>query len=215
MSQPPTPSTPAAPRRTRLTAEQRRESILDAATEVFADVGYQRGKVSDIARRIGVSEPVIFQNFGTKASLFSAVLERAARQITAQLRAAVDGGQSVPDLLAAWLAPDHVDRMHARGSVGVLFADNLGPATAPEVHGAVRTAVQQITAGLAELLRQGRRTGDIRADLDPETGAWWLMSLLNSHHFRAAVMDNRSALEPGLTRLLLESLTRPAPVRDS
>ncbi|MBP8535539.1 TetR/AcrR family transcriptional regulator [Streptomyces sp. MK37H] len=214
MSQTPPLSAPTTPRRTRLTAEQRREVILDAATEVFADVGYQHGKVSDIARRIGVSEPVVFQNFGTKAALFSAVLERATHQITAQLRAAADTGQSVPDLLAAWLAPEHIDRMHSRGSMGVLFADMLGPATAPEVHDAARTAVQQMIAGIADLLRQGQRDGDIRPDLDPETGAWWLMSLLNSHHFRTAVMDDRTAIESGLTRLLLESLTRPAEVRE-
>ena len=51
-------------------AVQRRESILVAATQVFAVQGYRRGTVATIAERIGVSEPVVFQNFGTKAALF-------------------------------------------------------------------------------------------------------------------------------------------------
>jgi hypothetical protein len=38
----------APARRTRLTAEQRRESIVNAATEVFAAAGYRAGKVSAI-----------------------------------------------------------------------------------------------------------------------------------------------------------------------
>ena len=59
----------APARRTRMTAEQRRTSILDAATEVFAAAGYRAGKVSDVAARVGVTEPVIFQNFGSKAAL--------------------------------------------------------------------------------------------------------------------------------------------------
>ena len=43
----------ASPRRTRLTAAQRRESILDAAAEVFSTVGYRAGKVSDVAALVG------------------------------------------------------------------------------------------------------------------------------------------------------------------
>jgi AcrR family transcriptional regulator len=210
MSQPPPPPAQAAPRRTRLTAQQRRESILDAATHVFADSGYQRGKVSDIAARIGVSEPVVFQNFGTKAALYAAVLERAALLVTGQLKAAVDAGQPVPDLLAAWLAPEHIDRMHSRGSVGVLFVDAVGHGAGPEVQEAARKAVQQVATGMAELLRRGQRAGDIRADLDPDAGAWWLMSLLTSHGFRTTVMTDRATIEPALTRLALEALTRPA-----
>ena len=72
-------------RRTRLTAERRRETILDAATEVFAASGYRAGKVSDVAARIGVTEPVIFQNFGSKAALFAAVLDRLAGEVGASL----------------------------------------------------------------------------------------------------------------------------------
>src|SRR3984885_6896151 len=72
-------------KRTRLSAAERRETILRAATEVFAEAGYRAGKVSDVAARVGVTEPVIFQNFGSKAALFAAVLERAAAQVRASL----------------------------------------------------------------------------------------------------------------------------------
>jgi AcrR family transcriptional regulator len=74
-------------KRTRLSAAERRETILRAATEVFAEAGYRAGKVSDVAARVGVTEPVIFQNFGSKAALFAAVLERAAADIRASLDA--------------------------------------------------------------------------------------------------------------------------------
>ena len=72
-------------RRTRLNAEQRRESIVKAAVEVFAATGYRAGKVSDVAARVGVTEPVIFQNFGSKAALFAAVLDRVAGDVRAEL----------------------------------------------------------------------------------------------------------------------------------
>src|SRR5215475_11691601 len=73
-------------RRTRLPADQRRESILDAATEVFAEAGYRAGKVSEVAARVGVTEPVIFQNFGSKSALYTAVLDRVSGQVRAELQ---------------------------------------------------------------------------------------------------------------------------------
>ena len=69
-----------APSGTRLPAAERRETILRAATEVFAQAGYRAGKVSDVAARVGVSEPVIFQNFGSKAALFAAVAGACRRR---------------------------------------------------------------------------------------------------------------------------------------
>ena len=44
-----------APRRTRLSAAERRETILRAAAEVFAEAGYRAAKVSDVAERVGVT----------------------------------------------------------------------------------------------------------------------------------------------------------------
>src|SRR5487761_1059701 len=97
-------------RRTRLTAGQRRETILEAATEVFAASGYRAGKVSDVAARIGVTEPVIFQNFGSKAALFAAV---AALVADPEAGAAASG---VARAVAAHLA-DLVRRGPDDGSV--------------------------------------------------------------------------------------------------
>src|SRR6516225_9240333 len=74
-----------APSRRRLPAAERRETILRAAAEVFAESGYRAGKVSDVATRVGVTEPVIFQNFGSKAALFAAAVERAAAEVKTSL----------------------------------------------------------------------------------------------------------------------------------
>src|SRR5262245_65143429 len=87
-------------RRSRLPAAERRDTILRAAAEVFAEVGYRAGKVSEVAARVGVTEPVIFQNFGSKAALFAAVLERAAGEVRASLDDLAAGPGSVSALLA-------------------------------------------------------------------------------------------------------------------
>ncbi len=81
------------------------KTILRAAAEVFAQAGYCAGKVSDVAARVGVTEPVIFQNFGSKAALFAAVLERAAAEVRVSLDDLAAGFGSASGLLAHVLTP--------------------------------------------------------------------------------------------------------------
>jgi Bacterial regulatory proteins, tetR family len=128
--------------RTRLPAAERRESILRAAAEAFAESGYRAGKVSDVAARVGVTEPVIFQNFGSKAALFAAVLDRAAADVRA-----------------------HLD----------------------------------------DLIRHAQADGGVRADIDPQTAAWLLLSMLSARGLRGAAMP--AGLEPAVTTLALRAFT--------
>jgi AcrR family transcriptional regulator len=63
------------PRR-RLTAAARREIIESAATKVFAEQGYQGASIEDIARLSGVTAPVVYDHFASKADLYRRLLER-------------------------------------------------------------------------------------------------------------------------------------------
>ncbi len=73
-----------------MTADERREAVVSAAVEEFATGGLVGASTDAIARRAGVSQPYVFQLFGTKMDLFLAVIrlcfgrtrqtfERAAR----------------------------------------------------------------------------------------------------------------------------------------
>jgi AcrR family transcriptional regulator len=60
----------------RLNAEERKESVIVEATREFAAHGYAGTSTMAIAKRVGVSQPYLFQLFGTKKELFiSAVSE--------------------------------------------------------------------------------------------------------------------------------------------
>jgi AcrR family transcriptional regulator len=196
-------------RRTRMTAEQRRESILVAATEVFAEVGYQRGKTSAVAHRIGVSEPVIFQNFGTKAALFAAVVHRAADQVCAWL-AGVAARMPVVELLSAMLDPRHLEQVHAAGSIGAIFADAASVTGEPEIEAAARESTRRLAEAVAVLLERGRAVGELRADLDTEAAAWWLMSLVASQRFRRATATDPADIEARLAASTFAFLAGPA-----
>src|SRR5215469_2743811 len=198
----------AAPvRRTRLPAEKRRESILDAATEVFAEAGYQAGKVSEVAARVGVTEPVIFQNFGSKALLYAAVLDRVAGQVRAELRALAGRHGSAPDLLAHVLSPHPgVQPQDAGSHRAALFADAATLAADPALGEPARQVACILAGHLADVLRQGQADGTIRADADPEAAAWLLLSVLASRPFRTAAMPDRDRCENGVAALALQAL---------
>lgn len=190
--------------RVRLSAQRRRESILAAAMEVFAEQGYRRGRVPEIAARLGVTEPVVFQNFGTKAALFAAVLDQAASTACGMLTALVEHGPSVAEVLrTTLLSPEHVELFHRPGSLGALFAEAAGLSTDPDVGEAARRAIQRVAAALADLLAHGQRAGDIRADVDPAAGAWWLLSLMSARTFRTAIAPNPQAVETQLAAMTL------------
>jgi AcrR family transcriptional regulator len=64
----------------RHTAEERRDEIVAAALHAFAEGGYAGTSTETIARAVGVSQPYLFQLFGTKRELFLAAVRHGFRR---------------------------------------------------------------------------------------------------------------------------------------
>jgi AcrR family transcriptional regulator len=157
-----------------------------------------------VAERVGVTEPVIFQNFGSKAALFAAVLERAATDA----RSSIDDFGSAADLLNHVLVghagASHGKGDHAGSSFGVLFADAVALTAEPELAGPAQDALQTVAAHLADLIRHAQATGAVHQDTDPAAAAWLLLSVLSARRLRDAAMP--AGLEPAVTALALRAL---------
>jgi AcrR family transcriptional regulator len=78
----------AAPPRRRLSAEERRESILAAANEVFGERGYEHVRIDDVAAAAGISKALIYEHFASKQELYIELLNRAAQELLGLLVAA-------------------------------------------------------------------------------------------------------------------------------
>lgn len=178
----------------------------------FATSGYERARVAEIASRVGVTEPVVFQNFGTKGDLFAAVLERAADQLAAHLDVLGRETASVVDLIRHLLTPAHQDRMHRRGGLGVLFIEAAANSD-PQMKRALRRAHARAAKELAGLLRRGQIEGSVRADVDPVTLAWLVLSQIHAGQFRKAHCKASLSLEDDVLRSFFDALAprRPAP----
>jgi AcrR family transcriptional regulator len=75
----------------RQTADERRQSVVDAAMVEFARGGYAGTSTEQIARRAGISQPYLFRLFGTKRDLFIATMGLMYRRIEEDFRAAAEG----------------------------------------------------------------------------------------------------------------------------
>lgn len=75
--------------RTRPGLARKRSSILEVARELFLVEGYERTSVDAVSARAGVSKRTVYDYFGDKRALFSAVVEVESTSLMASLRAAV------------------------------------------------------------------------------------------------------------------------------
>src|SRR5882672_6563636 len=65
----------------RLSADERREAVLDSAVHGFALAGYHAASTTTIAKRAGISQPYIYALFPNKKALFIACQQRASQRI--------------------------------------------------------------------------------------------------------------------------------------
>ncbi|MBV8719833.1 MAG: helix-turn-helix transcriptional regulator [Chloroflexi bacterium] len=198
------------PRRRRLDAAARRASILEAAIPVFATVGYEQTRMSDVAARIGVTEPVIFQNFGTKAELFAAALDRVSEQAAAHLTELAVKHETVDVWLRHLLDADHLDHLHTAPMFGVLFEDAHRLQFEAAVAAAFHRNTARVAEGLASILKRGQAEGAIRNDVSALSLAWLVVSLIQARQFRRRFSpESSSSLERELLDRIVDTLRRP------
>ena len=87
--------------RERLSAEERREQLISAATREFAELGYEGASTAAIARRAGISQPYIYALFPSKQELFIAVHDEVQRRIRDTFTDAAHEGSSPQERLVS------------------------------------------------------------------------------------------------------------------
>jgi AcrR family transcriptional regulator len=157
----------SAPTRRRLTAEERRTGILDAALTAFSQKGYHATSLDDIAGEAGVSKALIYEHFASKQELHADLIARNARELTQRVAGALSGVEveSTVERLAAGLEAFFAYVEERREAWRMLFRD----AADPESSAVLERMVQQVTAEVTVLIsqdpgaRQLARVGDERS----------------------------------------------------
>jgi len=67
----------------------REKQLLGLAEALFAERGYAGASMDELARRAGVTKPVVYELFGSKDGVFGACVERSIEGLAADISAAV------------------------------------------------------------------------------------------------------------------------------
>jgi AcrR family transcriptional regulator len=102
---------------TRMRSEDRRASILEAATAVFGERGYVGATTDAVAKAAGVSQPYVVRMFGTKETLFLEVLQRALDRLLTTFRETIARPRrdDEPEELKTRIALSYADLLEDRG----------------------------------------------------------------------------------------------------
>lgn len=191
----------------RMTAEERREQLLDATKSIVAEQGFHAVSIEAVARRAGITRPVVYGHFKDLGGLLEALVTRESERALAQLANVLPRDLSAGDPREALLS----------GLRGYLEAVQADPATwrlvlmPPEgAPGILRQRIEQgrdaVVAQLAEAVGPGFVPG--RESPDPELTAR-AMSALSDEAARGLLTDpDRYPVERILahTRWLLSQL---------
>ncbi|MFL5955525.1 MAG: TetR/AcrR family transcriptional regulator [Gaiellaceae bacterium] len=153
----------------RLTADARRQAVLETACRVFSRSSYRGATTAEIAREAGISEPILYRHFGSKRDLYLACLEHAWEEFRAEAEAAIDAD---PVGCLGVIA----NRYMAKGKrlrVVDLWIQALTEASEDKViAAALRKQVREVHDFFADLIRAAQERGTVHADRDPVAEAW-------------------------------------------
>jgi AcrR family transcriptional regulator len=102
----------------------RRRQLVELGEELFAERGFAKASMDELARRAGVTKPVIYELFGSKEGLFEACLEGLAMRLAESIADAARGADagSAGGADAARAVTDAEARLRAGGLAFLRFA---------------------------------------------------------------------------------------------
>jgi AcrR family transcriptional regulator len=160
-------------------AQDSRDEILKAATQLFANRGFHETSMSEVARAAGVSKALIFWHFKTKEELFLAVLHRLLEPYVidfAEEAGALDEKAQILKLLESYLL---FVRDNA-GSVRFFVAQLLHDEKMPDgLSSQVLALYDGYRTLLTDLIAQTQKRGLCIKDFPPHVASAFLLSTLN------------------------------------
>ncbi|WP_136442284.1 TetR/AcrR family transcriptional regulator [Pacificoceanicola onchidii] len=136
----------------------KRQAVLQAAFGVFAQYGFARTSMSDIARAAGMSRPALYQYFGGKEDIARSLVAAFYGEATAAVTEALSGQGTVTELLQAAFRAKSGPGMEAllsspHGEDMLEVSNNIAAAEAQEGR---KTLVAAFAAWLEHMDRSGR-----------------------------------------------------------
>lgn len=140
-----------------MSREQRREVIERAALQLFAERGYSGASMDELARRSGVSAPIVYDHFDSKLDLHARLLERTRDELLEMWRTNLAGDapatQRIPRAFDAWARYVEANPFATR----MFFRETTGDPDAVAAHRRVQEESQRALGEILGTEQPGER----------------------------------------------------------
>ena len=160
------------PKKTRLRAAARRAQVLEHALPLFARFGFAGTGTRQISQAAGVSEPILYRHFESKAGLFIAALELVQARVVRGLSALTTRGSDTATRLHAVAEGLPELLQHFRTELRVLNAASQ-ETDEPEVLEAAAACATALGEALADLFEAGA----LRDGMNPRLAGFLLLQI--------------------------------------
>jgi AcrR family transcriptional regulator len=172
-----------AEKRTRANGRASRAAILAAATEVFAENGYRGTSLTEIANRVGMTQPGLLHHFSTKDQLLLAVVQ--ADEESSEHMAVMD--HLTPEHFGLAEAVERLATLNAGARQAQLLLTTLSAEAIPRDHPLHTYFVQRYKRyrrGLAAIVSGAQEKGTVRADVNAQELAREIIATLDGLHLQ-------------------------------
>jgi AcrR family transcriptional regulator len=155
--------------------EQRREAILMAATEQFAQTGYRGTSTATLAAACGVTQPILYRHFPGKAELYMACLESAWDELRRAWEFALAGEPEPRN----WLPTLTVVGLQAIGEHpgAKVWIRSLADLHDDErIRGHVIANVRDVHQFITDVVARSQAAGGVAEHVNPRVEAWMFLS---------------------------------------
>jgi AcrR family transcriptional regulator len=162
----------------RLTAEERRNQIIEKAAEVFAVHGVAGTRTRDIAGACGINEALLYRHFPSKDELYREAMLHSFDEAARGWR---EMAESQPTGLLGLVAI--LKRQLELLSDNPVLAANMWHGVASATHDPImkeliRDRFDEGHRLLAELVRKGQKDGSINEAAQPNRAAWFARGIV-------------------------------------
>jgi TetR/AcrR family transcriptional regulator len=162
---------------TRLTAEERRASLLESACAVFGRGSYRGTTTAELAASAGVTEPILYRHFESKHALYLACLTECWERVRSVWDEAI-AAEPDPGLWIAAMGRAFLESEETRPVISNMWVQALAEAVEDERIAAFMSGhLQEVHAYTAGVFRRAQQAGGVPADRDPDAEAWIFLSL--------------------------------------
>lgn len=156
-----------------MTGPERKAQIIDVVLRLVHEHGVEGTTTARIARAAGVTEPTLYQYFGSRRDMLLAALDLVFDRATEAVECSQDG-DAVECLRKIGEYHTRETKAKALRFVDPMFEFVVAPAE-EGLRDRVRAGNLEIHARLAGIIEKGKAQGRMRPEVDPKRIAWRIM----------------------------------------